>query len=77
MSVPVLAPAPDLVPASLPLFVLPPEHESELELGPVSVSVDLLFVHSVPLRVVAVEVDVDVEEILCKRFLKGMIVGLF
>lgn len=30
--------------------------------------------HSVPWRVVAVEVDVEVEEILCRRLLNGIVV---
>ena len=54
-------------------FDLSPEHESELELGPASDFVDF-FSHSVPQRVVAVDVDVEVEVALCRRFLKGMVV---
>ena len=60
------------VPAPLPLFDLSPEHESELELGPVSDFVD--FTHSVPQRVVAVDVDVEFEVVLCRKFLKGIVV---
>lgn len=35
------------------------------------------FSHSVPWRVVAVEVDVEVEVILCRRLLKAIVLGFF